>query len=722
MAGPPPRHRPRTLRIVLIGVAAVVLLGIIGVAAVVLTFDPNSYKPQIVAAVQSATGRQLTIKGNIGYSLSLRPTLDVSDVAIANPPGFSRPEMATLKTLQVQVALLPLLSRQVEIERLVLVQPSIVLETNARGQTNWTFAPAAPGAAPGAAPPSGPPAAAPPGAPAASASPPAVQLSSLRIEDGVLAMRDAAGQVTTLQLRRLNLTAPTPGSEVHLAADAAYNGLPLTITGDTGPPMRLQQPAVATPRWPVKLSIDAAGAHIGIDGSVAQPALGRGLALAVIAKVPNLAALTPLAGAPLPALKNVALHLRLADSADATGYTISDLTLTTPQLDLSGIVSYRDGNPPTITAELTSNRIDADALGAGMAPPKEAAPASQAGGAPAGPKTRPAGSRYLIPDTRLPLAGLRAFNSDVKLAVGELRLGKVDYRDLKLHEIDQQGQLTVEPIDVDAPGGHISAKLTVNSAVTPPRVALTLRAPRMALQPLLSAMGKPGAASGTAELRADLQGSGDTPRAIAASLSGAVGIAVANGEIDSRLLGSMVTDLLPRPELTKLVSKTGVSKLNCFATRLNAENGIGTFQALLLDSSTITMDGSGQVNFRNETLDMKLRPSAGVVGTNITVPLKVGGTFAAPSVEPDAAGVLTDNAGTAAKTALGATTGGLGLIIGSAIESKTAGDVCAGPLALARFGTAPAAPAPAAPARGTQAPPSRPKPENPLGGLKKLFQ
>jgi hypothetical protein len=163
--------------------------------------------------------------------------------------------------------------------------------------------------------------------------------------------------------------------------------------------------------------------------------------------------------------------------------------------------------------------------------------------------------------------------------------------------------------------------------------------------------------------------------------------------------------------------------LNCFALRLDAAKGVGTVKALMLDSSTLGLTGNGGLNFGNETLDLHLKPTVGVAGTNIAAPVIVGGTFADPSTKPDAEGLVTGNIGTAAKLALGASTGGIGLIIGSAVEQKLEGDPCAAPLALARFSQPPAA---GSSSGGTTAAPSQPKTQSPASSaasaIKKLFQ
>lgn len=717
MATRPARRRPRrVLRIIVLVVCAILVLGVAGIAAFVATFNPNSYKPQIIAAVQSATGRQLALNGSIGLTIGLEPTLEVSDVAFSNPPGFSRPQMMTLQKLDVQLSLLPLISKQVQIDRLVLVKPDILLETNAQGQSNWQFGPSGPPT---------PPPPTPAGAqPAANAAPPQLLLSSLKIQDGTVAMRAADGTTTTLALKSFDAQASSSDAPLHLTVDATYNGAPVTLTADTGPLSRLEDPSGTAP-WPLKLAATAAGAKLGVDGTIARPIQGRGLALAITADVPDLAVLGTLAGTTLPALKTLSAQLKLADSDNGQTLTVSDLKLTLPQLDLAGSASFTQGASPVVKANLSAKQIDLDALNAAMASNK---PAGSSGAAPA-PAAR---SRYVIPETKLPLEALRPITADATVSIADLKTGGTDYKGLTLHAVDQKGQLTVDPFGVDAPGGHIDAKVTVDANASPPSVALTLRAPSLALATLLKALNKPGYASGNLEIRADLKGTGDSPHAIAASLDGPIGIALAKGQIDSQVLGGLMSGILQQTQIANLANKAGMSALNCFALRLDASKGVGTLRALMLDSSTLGMTGTGGMNFGNETLNLHLKPTVGVAGTTIAAPVIVDGTFANPSTKPDAEGLITGNAGTAAKLALGASTGGIGLIIGSAVEQKLEGDACAGPLALARFSQAPAAAASSSGSSSgsasgtTTAAPSQPKPQSPLSGatgtLKKLFQ
>ncbi len=703
----PETHRwGRLVRIIALVVGGVVVLAAAGIAVFVATFDPNSRKPQIIVAVQEATGRKLTIGGRIFLSISLQPTLEMSDVSLGNPPGFSRPQMASLQKLDLQIALIPLLSKQIQVVQLVLQQPDILLETNAKGQSNWPFAAIG---FPGAGAPAPPPPS--PGG-GTTAPPPSIALSSVKIEGGTLALRDANGRTTTLALKTLAAQAASPSAPLHLTMDASYDGAPVSLTADTGPLAGLMG-SVGAP-WPVKLAVTAAGARLTAEGTVAQPAALRGLAIAVGADIPDLAALSPLAGTALPKLQTLAAQFKLVDTKGGNGLAISDLKLTLPQAELAGSASVVRGARPLLTANLSARQIDLDALTKTLA--------AEAPGGSAPPAAQAARSGRMMPDDKLPFEALRLADADVQLALDAMRAGGVDYTSIKLHAVVKDGKLTLDPLTVDAPGGQVDVKATVDANPATPPVTLTLRAPGLALQPLLKALGKPGYASGSLELRADLRGAGDTPHAIAASLSGPIGAAVAKGEIDSALLGGLMGALLQKTDLTKLARMTGMSTLNCFAVRIDAARGIGTLRALRLDTSTLSMDGSGTLNFGTETLDLHLRPMAGVAGTTIAAPVIVTGSFANPSVAPDPLAAVTGNVGTAAKMALGAGTGGLALIIGSAIEQKLSGDPCAEPLALARFSQTSAAtaqPSGGAPASGQT--PAKPD-NNPLNTLRKLFQ
>ncbi|MDA0339448.1 MAG: AsmA family protein, partial [Proteobacteria bacterium] len=127
------------MRKLLIGIAATFVV-LIAVALVAPSFiDWNDYRDTITAQIESATGRQVTIDGDIGFAVLPSPALSVDGLKISNIPDASAPDFATLKSLDIEVAFWPLLTGTIEVTRIVLVDPVIELEILPDGQQSWDF-------------------------------------------------------------------------------------------------------------------------------------------------------------------------------------------------------------------------------------------------------------------------------------------------------------------------------------------------------------------------------------------------------------------------------------------------------------------------------------------------------------------------------------------------------------------------------------------------------
>lgn len=124
---------------------------LLALLAAVLVIGPsfinwNDHKAAIIAAVRDATGRNLTIDGDISLQIIPAPALSVHDVRLAGLPGAGSPPILSLKALEVRVALAPLLSGEIQVTSVRLIEPRLVLEVSADGQTNWQFKTAGDGA------------------------------------------------------------------------------------------------------------------------------------------------------------------------------------------------------------------------------------------------------------------------------------------------------------------------------------------------------------------------------------------------------------------------------------------------------------------------------------------------------------------------------------------------------------------------------------------------
>lgn len=112
-----------------------ILLLVIAVAIIAATFDPNAYKPQIVDLVKRTTGRTLTMDGKIGLTFFPKIGAEVEQVALSEPA--SAKAFAKIDEARVALALLPLLSRQVVVDRVTLSGLSVDLVRYKDGRTNF---------------------------------------------------------------------------------------------------------------------------------------------------------------------------------------------------------------------------------------------------------------------------------------------------------------------------------------------------------------------------------------------------------------------------------------------------------------------------------------------------------------------------------------------------------------------------------------------------------
>ena len=114
-----------------------------GLGAAYAWLTPEDLKPALVDAVRRATGRELRIGAPMRLTWSLTPTIEATDVTLANLPGGSRPDMARVERIVLTLSVPALLRRRIELSDLVLVGPNILFE-QVGGRGNWQFEGVAP--------------------------------------------------------------------------------------------------------------------------------------------------------------------------------------------------------------------------------------------------------------------------------------------------------------------------------------------------------------------------------------------------------------------------------------------------------------------------------------------------------------------------------------------------------------------------------------------------
>ena len=113
---------------VLYGVIAFIVLLVIAVFTVPSFIDWNSYKPEITERIEALTGRKLSIDGNIEIALLPSPKLRISDARLSNLAGAHSADMVRLQALDLRLVLGPLISGDIQVSSLTLIDPVIELE------------------------------------------------------------------------------------------------------------------------------------------------------------------------------------------------------------------------------------------------------------------------------------------------------------------------------------------------------------------------------------------------------------------------------------------------------------------------------------------------------------------------------------------------------------------------------------------------------------------
>lgn len=422
-------------------VAFLVVLLVVGPTFV----DWNRFKPEFSARVEAATGRKLTIDGDISVRLLPTPVIAVDSLRVANLPGGTAEDMAVIAALEVRISLAPLLRRELAIRSITLIDPVIELEVLADGRRNWAIdregvAQSAPSAA----------AAAPTESKGGSM---AIWVGRARIDNGALTYRDATtGQVVAVDKLNARLEAGSPegpfaadGSLVFRGVAAEFELTAGVIAAGQSVPLTARL-ALASGRARVRLqgAASEANAAATFSGSLEASGDDLGVAWSEIARVWG--------GGPAALAVHRKFALRAALSASAREVGLNDLAVTIGKTTVTGALGAALSDQVRVDVALAANRIDLDAWLDSLRPDAEQ-PAPTPSARPPDSSPAPPRPAFAVPGTIIGSASLRV---DALVYHGKI------VRQLQADATLADGTVTVRRVSALLPGGsdlRISGKL-----------------------------------------------------------------------------------------------------------------------------------------------------------------------------------------------------------------------------------------------------------------------
>ncbi|MBI9074601.1 MAG: AsmA family protein [Desulfatibacillum sp.] len=614
-----------------LGILAVLVVICLGAVAYVLsTMDFNTFKPEIEKAVLDATGRKLTMAGDVKLKIGFSPALSVENVSFANAEWGSRPNLASIKRLDVQVAFFPLFSGDVQIKRLILLEPDILLETNKKGVSNVAFETGKQESKSARDKKTKPES-------EKSGAMPEIQVDKLVLKDAQITYKDGKTGASH-QLALANVEAGLDKKEgLKFSVQGTYNDQPFQVEGDSG---QIAQALNPNEPWPFQIEAQAGGATVSLEGSVKDLAGGTGLELLFSVFGKNLTDLNTLAGAELPDIGKYSLSGKIMDTGPKA-FHISDLKGELGESDLSGAASLDiNGKRPFVNLSLASKTLD-------LRPflPNKSVPIEK--GQPKAETEPKQKSERVLPDDPLPTDLFFLADCKADIRAETIQLQGYALTNLLVDLILKNGVLDVPTLK--ATGGEGTLDLALKAAALGKNMDLEGKATldQLNLGGLLGFMGITEAFKGDLDLGLDFKGKGATVREIMAGLDGFLSLSVKDGKLLNKyldLLGGDLTSGVMRM-INPAAEKKDYTKVNCLIARLNVENGLTDTKVMVMDTEYMSIIGQGTIDFKTEKLNMSLdpMPKKGMLsGVNLSFslselaqPFALGGTLAAPKLVID---------------------------------------------------------------------------------------
>ena len=634
-----------------------VVIGLVVVIAVagylfVRNFDLNKYKSDISLLAQERLGRKLAINGDARLGISFSPTLIVNDVELANADWASQPQMVKVGSLEIKLALLPLLKRQVVIDNITLQNPVINLEINDDGTPNWNMFESSTTVSPqqvqlikDQAVASGlvDMKTADKAAEMVQKNPASLALAgfaaqNILIENGQFSLANhQTGSYLQVDLLKFALKAPNIDSDINTEFDVLINGQNVKGTAVLG---SLNKILAGTEDYPISASLSAYG--VSADASLMVHNILTEPSFAMTLNLHN-----PLGNFDAPEVKlaaDVNGNLQVL-SANISSLNVNGNVITgTMGLNLSDKIPY-------VTANLNSDALDVSSLlvnkKVAFAFPEfiSAANASQ-----------------FVPNQKIPFELMSLANAKLALNVKTLKVNS----DLTLNDVYVDASLlnnilNINPAKANLGGGTFNLVATVDAPSQ--NVKLTAVGNSIVLQQLYSKLSIiPNSdtfgfvSGGNTDINVSLTGKGDTYRQLVDSLNGSV-IAIVDqsvvqsGKLDF-LVGNFVMQILHTLKLDNVKSEN--IELNCAVVRADVANGIVNFpKGIALSSKPLNLVSSGKYNLVTDALDFTVRPYSGqIIDANLAQAIssfiKIKGTVQEPKIVLDDVQALKTLAGIAA--------------------------------------------------------------------------
>ncbi|WP_313313325.1 AsmA family protein [Pulveribacter sp.] len=537
--------------------------------------------------------------------------LESSNDPQAAPPPRPPQGMGTIASASATMRLLPLLSRTLVLDTLVLTAPDIALARRKDGSNNWTFANRKQGQEK-----------------SEHDNPWDLRVDQLIIRGGWLGYVDGAKDLA-LRARVDTLARGDEQSEdgrygVHVLLTGSYGKARIEGEGVGGPVLTLREKKL---RYPLRVSARSGSVQVQAEGLLDNPAALSGMDLQLQVHARSMADLFPLTGLVLPNTPPLQIKGRLLGSLEPEKavWEYRDFNGTVGDSDLHGSVTYTSGKPrPKLQGHMTSKLLRLADLGPVL-------------GAPSGKRPREKGTDKrpgkVLPNAHFATDRWGAMDLDLAFA-GEkiVRPEALPLDRLSVRAVLDDRQLHLTPLRFGVAQGRIDSDVLLDGRAKPLRAQLKGSVQGLQLSALFPKVELMKKSFGRLDGSLQLAGRGDSIAAMLASSDGGIRLYIRDGTFSKEMLDLAALNL-GSVVVSKLFGENKEIKLRCAVADLRVKDGMADAHRVRLNTEEAIVDVTGLLDLGEEEMSLRIKPeSLKWKFFSLRTPLYVRGTFAQPQV------------------------------------------------------------------------------------------
>ena len=590
----------------LMAVAAFALLS----AVVILFFPWDMLRGPINRYVSEQLGRRFEITERLSVQLGSTATVRAEGLEFANPNWASEPYLVKAKAAEFDIRLWPLLIGRVDLPRIALFEPQVGLQIEPDGRRTWALSRDTSDA---------------------SATP---NIGIVTVDQGTLTY--LATQQGADITARFSLAAEEASAlPLRYQVSGKWKNEAFTANGKAGGVLALSRDIRES--FPVEVNAQLGKTILNAKGTVENLREFAGLSVTFAIQGNNLDELYKLSGLVLPSTPPYKLGGQLSKQGQV--WSASQMRGILGKSDLTGELKFNAAaSPPLLTGKVQSKLLDFEDLRLVIglpAKPAVAVAAALPGAKPNATSNAAVSPRKVLPTATLDLVRLKAMNADVAYSALDIRHApQLPLDKGSVHVKLNQGVLQLDPLALGVAGGSLAGRITIDVNVLPAAFDTRFDLRGVALNQLFPTIETTKSSFGKISGQFNLKGRGNSMAQMLGSASGDVAVLMGRGEISNILMEFMGLD---GGEVIKFVLRGDRNvQLRCAAAAFDIKQGLMSSKVIVLDTSDTVINGTGQISLANETLDILLKPEPKDKSIlSLRSPLRVAGTFAAPTAGPD---------------------------------------------------------------------------------------